>query len=276
MTLNDRLKALVERIPKNICGVYYLMNDNDEIIYIGKSINIRQRLIQHFKSTDKKEIKLQHFTYKVNIENTGNELIALLRESELIKSHLPIFNRAQRKINFFYALYKEENEKGYEALIIKKIENSGKELLAFTSLNEAKDYLFSMTEKYMLCQKINGLYKSKSACFQYSLKECNGACINLEEPKEYNKRVRKFIKSIQLPKKDFLFELDGRTNSEKGIVLVKKGIYKGFGFCPITIDSHDEMINYISTKQDNKDVRRILFRYIKKELIKYSKEQSQL
>ena len=190
MALNERLKALVDEIPKKVCGVYYLYNDKHDIIYIGKSIDIRKRLIQHFISTEKKEIKLQCFTSFVTFENTGNELIALLRESELIKNHLPIFNRAQRKIKLFYAIYQEVNDNGYSSLNIRKIDNSKNELISFTTLSEAKKYLFLITEKYQLCQKINGLYKSKTSCFQYSLKECNGACINIEEPKLYNKRVK--------------------------------------------------------------------------------------
>jgi len=268
MVLNDRLKMLVDQVPKNICGVYYLYNDKQDIIYIGKSIDIRKRLIQHFKSLDKKEIKLQHFTHSIQFENTGNELIALLRESELIKQNLPIFNRAQRKIKFFYALYKEINSDGYHALIIKKIDNSGNEIISFTSQNEAKDYLFYITDKYKLCQKVNGLYKTKSSCFQYSLEECNGACINREDVKLYNKRVRQFLKTVHLPKKDFLFELVGRTENEKGIVLIEKGVYKGFGYCDHLLDNLDEMKLFIEQKQDNKDVRKILFRHIKSELSK--------
>jgi excinuclease Cho len=266
MVLNDRLKALVNEVPKNICGVYFLYNDKHEIIYIGKSIDIRKRLMQHFKSLDKKEIKLQHFTHFIQFENTGNELIALLRESELIKQNLPIFNRAQRKIKFFYAIYKETNPDGYEALIAKKIDHSGNEILSFTSFNEAKNYLFYITEKYTLCQKVNGLYKSKTSCFQYNLKECNGACVHQEDVKLYNKRVNQFLKTVHLPKKDFLFELDGRNPEEKGIVLIEKGIYKGFGFCPIKVEDIEELKSFTESKQDNKDVRKILFSHIKAEL----------
>ena len=268
MALNERLKALVDEIPKKVCGVYYLYNDKHDIIYIGKSIDIRKRLIQHFISTEKKEIKLQCFTSFVTFENTGNELIALLRESELIKNHLPIFNRAQRKIKLFYAIYQEVNDNGYSSLNIRKIDNSKNELISFTTLSEAKKYLFLITEKYQLCQKINGLYKSKTSCFQYSLKECNGACINIEEPKLYNKRVKEFIKSIKLPKKDYIFELEGRNLEEKGIVLIEKGMYKGFGYCPAIIINQDEIKSFIEIKQDNKDVRKILFRYLKSQLPK--------
>lgn len=269
MQLNDRLKKLVNEVPKNSCGVYYLYNDKHDIIYIGKSIDIRKRLIQHFKSTDKKEVKLQYFTHSIRFENTGNELIALLRESELIKQNLPIFNRAQRKIKFFYALYKEINSDGYQALIIKKIDNSGNEIISFTSLNEAKNYLFYITDKYKLCQKINGLYKTKSSCFQYSLDECNGACINQEDAKLYNKRVRQYLKTVHLPKKDILLELEGRTEHEKGIVLIEKGVYKGFGYCDKLLKNIDEIKSCIELKQDNKDVRKILFRHLKAELTRW-------
>lgn len=268
MSLNDRLKYLVDEVPKKICGVYFLYNDHNRIIYIGKSIDVKKRLIQHFKSLEKKEIKLQHFTHSISFENTGNELIALLRESELIKQHLPIFNRAQRKIKFFYAIYKEVNIDGYESLIAKKIDNSGNEIISFTSLNEAKEHLFYITEKYKLCQKINGLYKSKLSCFQYSLKECNGACMNKEDTKLYNVRVHQYLKTVHLPKKNFLFELTGRNQNEKGIVFIEKGIYKGFGYCPKEIENLEELKSFIKIKQDNKDVRKILFRYIKSQFIK--------
>lgn len=265
--LNDRLKSLVESVPKKVCGVYYLYNDKSNIIYIGKSIDIRKRIIQHFKSTEKKEIKLQHFTSSIIIEDTGNELIALLRESELIKQHLPIFNRAQRKVKFFYGIYQSKTAENYSALTIKKIEPNKNELLSFTSLIEAKNFLYTVTENYFLCQKINGLYKTNSSCFQYNLNECFGACINKEEPKQYNKRVKSFIQSIQLPKNDFLFELKGKSDNEKGIVLIEKGVYKGFGFCPIEILNAKEMKRYIIYKQDNRDIRKILFRHIKSELV---------
>lgn len=263
MVLNERLKALVDTIPKAICGVYYLYNKDGDVIYIGKSINIRKRMMQHFQSTEQKEVKLQHFTHCITFENTGNELIALLRESELIKMHLPIFNRAQRKIKFFYGLYTAKTPQGYDALLIKKLHEQTDELMSFTSLAEAKNYLFAMTEKYFLCQKINGLYTTNSSCFQYSLKECFGACIAQEETEAYNLRVKAFIQTTHLPKKNFLFELAGRHPNEKGIVFIEKGVYKGFGFCALEVTDPNELAAFIEPKQDNRDVRRIVFRHIR-------------
>jgi len=73
---------------------------------------------------------------------------------------------------------------------------------------------------------------------------------------------------VHLPKKDFLFELVGRTENEKGIVLIEKGVYKGFGYCDHLLENLDEMKLFIEQKQDNKDVRKILFRHIKSELSK--------
>lgn len=81
--------------------MYIIYNLDNEIIYIGKSINIRNRIIQHFASTEIRELKLKNATHRIDVELTGSELIALLRESELIKTHLPIFNRAQRRNRYF-------------------------------------------------------------------------------------------------------------------------------------------------------------------------------
>ena len=155
---------------------------------------------------------------------------------------------------------------GYFALNIHKIQNSGEELVAFSSLHEAKNFLFSITEKYTLCQKVNGLYKSKTSCFQYQLNECNGACLHKEDVEIYNQRVQEFLDSINLPKKDFLFELKGRNDAEKGIVLIEKGIYRGFSFYPIHLTKKKDKKSFIEIKQDNRDVRKILFRYLKSEM----------
>lgn len=212
MDIHDKLRQIVRTIPDNLCGVYYLHNQNDDIIYNGKSVNIKKRLLQHFRSKVTKEVKLQMFTYRETYESAGNELIALLRESELIKEFLPIFNRVQRKVKFSYSIYKEKNLQGYDSLLVRKLSNTGKEVIVFSTLQEAKNYLFTFTEKYNLCQKINGLYSSKSSCFQYSLKECKGACISLEDVKTYNLRVEQYLRTINLPKKDILIELKGRTS----------------------------------------------------------------
>lgn len=245
----------------NTPGVYFFYDEKDTLIYIGKSINIRKRIQQHFSGKDRKSIKIQLFTKRVSFEVMGSELIALLYESDLIKKHQPLYNRSQRRTIYQYGLYLNEDKNGYKTLQIDKIKLKNEEITSFSTVKEAKDYLFRITEKYNLCQKLNGLYKTSSYCFQYHIKECNGACMERESPKLYNQRVEEFLNRTKLKKFTKLFNVEGRNKNEIGLVYIENGIYKGFGYCSLDTPKKDWK-HHISPRQDNKDVRRILMRYV--------------
>src|SRR5690606_29883897 len=172
-------------------------------------------------------------------------------------------NRSQRRTVYQYGLYKEDVN-GYTGLIIEKIQSDKEEITSFTTLREAKSALFRITETYRLCQKINRLYKSSSSCFQYQLQECNGACLAKEPKETYNSRVDAFLNKTTFEKFTKLFEVAGRTEDERGMVYIENGIYKGFGFCPVQTDKK-KLLDFIEQRQDNKDVRRILIRYLIKQ-----------
>lgn len=253
------ISTQISNLP-TLPGVYFFYDNENRLIYIGKSINIQKRVKQHFSGKDRKSFKIQLSTKKIAFETTGSELIALLYESDLIKKNKPIYNRAQRRTLYRYGLYLKEVH-GYKSLSIKKINHNDEELTTFTTLTEAKEALFKITEKYGLCQKINGLYKSQSSCFPYQLKACNGACLSLEPIESYNQRVEAFI-NHNFPKKyTQLCKLPGRKENEMGIVYIENGVYKGFGFCPIDTPKK-QLLKFISFRQDNRDIRRILMRYL--------------
>lgn len=241
-------------------GVYFFYDERDTLVYVGKSISIRSRVRQHFRGKDRKSLKIQASTKRIAFEVTGSELIALLYESDLIKKHQPLYNRSQRRTIYQYGLYTIDVE-GYKGLRIEKIRQGNDEVTCFSSASEAKNALFRITEKYGLCQKINGLYKTTGSCFQYQLKACNGACISLEPASEYNARVEEFIRSSSIARFTRLFVVPGRNDKETGLVYIENGIYRGFGFCPVAV-SPDDYLNYIEFRQDNRDVRRILIRYL--------------
>ena len=76
--------------------ITFTMNLKD-IIYIGKSKNIKSRINQHFIGQNPKSKKIQLEVSAVSYEKTGSELVALLKESSEIKHHKPKFNRALRR-----------------------------------------------------------------------------------------------------------------------------------------------------------------------------------
>lgn len=258
--MDTNLKELIKDIPNEV-GVYFIYNSNNELIYIGKSIHLKKRLIQHFKSAEYRELKIQKEVFRIDYDLLGDETIALLHESDLIKLHLPKYNRAGRKTKFAYGLYAQKNEDGYLQLIIDKVDPFKTEITTFISYAEAKDKLFAITEKYALCQKINLLYKTAGSCFQYQLKVCHGACLGKEEAEVYNDRVKDFIKTTELPNGEIFLQVKGRDEAEKGIIYIKDGTYKGYGFCKKNAKSTATFLKAIDLKTENRDSRRIIRRH---------------
>ena len=260
-----KLLDIVEALPSKT-GIYYIHNENGDLIYIGKSKNIKKRVNQHFTGTNSKSKKIQRDVYAVTYEETGSELIALLKESEEIKVNKPIYNRAQRKSIFQYALYSFKDEKGYLALRVEKADGRKKEITSYTSLQEGKNALFRITEKYNLCQKINGLYETKNACFQYKIKECNGACIGEETPEVYNEKVKEFLTENSFENQNMVIVDRGRTHNERSAVLIENGIYKGYCFYHLNyqINNIEILKNIIISMQHNRDTKTIIQTYLRK------------
>lgn len=263
--LTPKLLDIVESLP-NKTGIYYIHNEKGNLIYIGKSKNIKKRVNQHFTGKTNKCKKIQLEVFAVTYEETGSELIALLKESEEIKINKPIYNRAQRKSIFQWALYEVLNDEGYLSLQLQKADGRKKEITAFTSIQEGKNALFKITEKYHLCQKINGLYESKNSCFQYKIKECNGACIQKESPDEYNQRVEDFIHEMAFDNNNMVIIDRGRKVDERSAVLIENGIYKGYCFYDLNyqINNIEILKNILIPMQNNRDTRSIIQSYLRK------------
>ena len=260
-----KLLDIVSSLPSKT-GVYYIHNEQGKLIYIGKSRNIKKRLNQHFTGTSTKCKKIQAHVFAVTYDETGSELIALLKESEEIKINKPIYNRAQRKSIFQLALYAEKDEKGYLNLKLQKADGRKKEITSFTSIQEGKNALFRITSHYNLCQKLTGLYLSKTNCFQYTIKECDGACIGAVSPDEYNLRVQAFIEKNSFENQNMLLIDKGRTISERSVVLIENGIYKGYAFYDLNyqINNIEILRNIIIPMQNNRDTKMIIQGHVRR------------
>lgn len=260
-----KLLDILQELPTKT-GVYYIHNQSGNIIYIGKSNNIKKRVNQHFTGITNKSKRIQNEVFAVNFEETGSELIALLKESQEIKVNKPILNRAQRKNIFIYALYLENGPNGYLNLKLQKTDGRKKEITSFASLQEGKSFLFNITEKYQLCQKLNGLYESKKEYFQYNIKECDGACVNRIPTEIYNERIQNFISNYTFENKSMIIIGRGRNINERSAVLVENGVYKGYAFYDLNyqITNANILKNILIPMESNRDVQRIIQAYIRK------------
>ncbi|KIA98463.1 exonuclease [Flavobacterium sp. KMS] len=260
-----KLLDIVAQAPTKT-GVYYIHNESGNLIYIGKSRNIKKRINQHFTGTNTKSKKIQAEVFTVTYDETGSELIALLKESEEIKVNKPKYNRSQKKTIFPLSLYAEKDKNGYLNLKLQKTDGRKKEITSYGSLQEGKNALFFITDKYKLCQKLTGLYLTKKECFQYKIKECDGACIGEITPEEYNARVQNFITDYSFENKNMILVDRGRTINERSAVLIENGVYKGYAFYDLNyqITNIEILKNIIIPMQNNRDAKSIIQNYMRK------------
>ncbi len=258
---DEKLSSLPEKT-----GVYYFYNEEGSIIYIGKSINIKERVLSHFSSpVTKRASEMQDQIHDVGYEICGSELIALLMESEEVKKHTPRFNRLLRRKWLQWGIFAGENEQGYTTLGIRRNDNHETPLTTFSTKKQARDFLFSLTGQYELCQKLCGLYKSKGTCFQYHIQRCKGACIQEEPPETYNLRVAEATAPWRYGKNSFFIIDSGRNPDEKSVVLIDNNRYCGYGFFPANdcIHDEDELRGYINARPDHRDAHQIIRLYLK-------------
>lgn len=263
--LEPKLLDLIAEAPTTT-GVYYMHRADGTIIYIGKSRNIKKRLTQHFTNDNKKSKRIQLEVTKITYETTGSELIALLKESEEIKQNKPIFNRALRKTLFSYQLTSFEDEEGYVNLKIEKADKRKKSITTFTNYQQAKSVMFKITETYNLCQKLTGLHTTNGNCFQYTIKQCEGACIGKELPEHYNARVEDFITKNSYESAHLLIIDRGREVDERSVIWIDNGTYMGFGFYNLNFQiNNPEILKSIITRmEDNRDAQHIIQSYLRK------------
>jgi len=264
--LHPELKrSTIEDLPTE-SGVYYLFNDKNELIYIGKSLNIQKRIIQHLqKSNNISMNEMRQHIVEITYELTGSELIALLLESAEIKKHKPLFNRQQKRTLFTNGIYFNFDKNGYINFFIDKNRKNDIPLMVFSSKLSAKGYMENIQHRYDLCQKLCGLYNNHGSCFEYTINRCKGACLQLESAEEYNKRAGAAIESLDNSGDNYFIIDKGRKANERAVISVKSGKYTGFGYIDTDTFSGElsELDECIKYQDDNRDVQLIIRQFLR-------------
>ena len=263
--LEPRHIDIIESLP-SITGVYYIHNSEGDIIYIGKSNNIKKRINQHFTNTNHKSKRIQLHVASVTYEATGSELVALLKESEEIKRNKPIYNRALRRTVFTHALYSFIDENDYLNLKIDVVDGRKHPITTFSNRQSGKSFMEKAVEDYALCQKLTGIYKTKNSCFNYDIKTCQGACVQEEPSESYNKRVESLIHKNSYRNKNMVIIDKGRDIDERSAILIENGVFKGLGFFNLNyqINNIDVLESIITPMQNNRDTQHIIQSYLRR------------
>lgn len=258
-------EPVLHSLPEHTTGVYYFYNQHGYIIYVGKAIDIKKRITQHFAINGKetpKAIQMKSEIADIKFVETGNELIALLLESDEIKKIKPIYNVMQKKARPvpFYGIFTEYDGLGYINFSIKKLKEGDEPMSTADNIHSAREWLQNMVERYTLCLSKCELHKMPGPCFNFHLHKCNGACMQKEEAEVYNARAIDAIKRHSFQSESFFILGKGRRGDERSVVCVERGQYKGFGYIdsPDKLPTHDELRAVIKPYPHNRDIQQIL------------------
>lgn len=258
-------KETLEALPAQP-GVYYFLDGDNNIIYVGKAKNIKSRVFNHFTYADKhgKENALRLETHHITYELTGNELIALLLESEEIKRRTPKFNEAQKLWSHNYCIFKYTDQLGYDHLAIEKYNRKKEVLRIFSNYLDARAFLIEQIKEYTLCPKLCHIQTVNNACYNYPNGDCYGACVQKESATFYNARITAMIEDWEAESATYYLIGNGRNNNESSVVYVEKGHYLGFGFFDSSLGQTPAEVIHdcIKWRPDTPDVQRILAQYL--------------
>lgn len=187
--------GLIDQLPTGH-GVYIFEDENGKPLYVGKSINVKQRVLSHFghDHDSTKEFKLSQSVKDISVRETNGELESLLLESRLVKELQPLHNRMLRKMEKLLLARMEKTDQGYITIRLEEAdgidsENLRETLAVYPRRSAAKLSLQNMSKTFDLCPKLMGLEKANGACFWYQLHKCRGACAGHESADSYNERV---------------------------------------------------------------------------------------
>lgn len=275
--LNETVIMALPETP----GVYVFHGQDGSPLYVGKSVNIRSRVLSHFASDQgsSKERALCQQVADVKVVRTSGELGALLLESHLIKETHPLYNRRSVNRKSFVMLKKAVNSRGYFYATIEtgaspSITDLPDILALFRTVRQAKDFLWSAAKAHSLCPKVLELEKGNGECFYRQLGVCWGACTGEEPADRYNEAFlkafeRRAIRPWPFPGPVMIEErgADGKTGE---VFLVDQWCLVGafrfddtgverffFGKYVFDLEAYRIIARYLSTRASRSGVRPI-------------------
>jgi DNA polymerase-3 subunit epsilon len=188
-------------------GVYRFFGVNDLPLYIGKSVNLRDRVRSHFTSDyrNANDHRLSAEIRRLDWIETAGELGALLLESRLVKEVAPLHNALLRRRKTYGVLRLPSLREAPEFVKVDAIDwdarGPGAEPLygPFSSPRAARELLEAIAAEEGLCWRLLGWEKRGGPCFARQVRKCRGACVGEETPEAHNVRLATALEAKRIP-----------------------------------------------------------------------------
>jgi DNA polymerase-3 subunit epsilon len=194
--------GLEEDLPEGP-GVYLFRGEGGALLYVGKSRNLRSRVLAHFagEHRESKESRLARQVRDVEWIETAGELGALLLESRLVKQLAPSANRRLRNSPSLHCLRLVETGEGL-AVRVELLDGSRDGEVGvfgpFRTERDARRALEGKVREHGLCLKATGLERGEGSCFAFQLGRCRGACVGRETRPRHDARLQLALASMRL------------------------------------------------------------------------------
>ncbi len=188
----------LKKLP-NKPGVYIMHDKDDDIIYVGKAVSLKNRVRQYFRK-NKKTKRIENMVSLVNYFEyivTDNEAEALILECNLIKKNMPKFN-VLLKDDKTYPYIKINVRADYpEVYITRRIINDGSKYFGpYANAGAAKEMVDFIKDKFKIRQCKNFKYKDRP-CLNYHIKKCFAPCMGYISKEEYRKNIDEVIALLE-------------------------------------------------------------------------------
>lgn len=243
-------------------GVYYFYSRERKVVYVGKAKNIKKRVAQHF-SGHKITPQRQHFLrdiYAISFEVCASEFMALLLECCEIKKLWPVHNRALKKFEPKFGLYRYEARNGYNYLAIGKLAKHQSYIEMFHSLHEGVNLLLKLAEQFTL----------DSRFIHYGASSEDGIpprdLTSLPDRDHHNDCVNKALDSLEASRLSYAIIDKGRDADERSCIWVEKGHFYGMGYLStdIVITDVNEIKDYVTPYNSNGYIMQLINGYAAK------------
>lgn len=209
--LQLRPPALPPGLPQDVLdglpetpGVYLFFGDDDVPLYVGKSANLRSRVLSHFSDACRvaKDLRLVQQVRRIDWKETAGELGALLEEARLVKELLPLHNRRLRRNDEPWAFAWDPAHAGAPRLVgaadIDFADTTNVYGL-FRSKRTALATLRNLAQAFELCLIDIGLEQGQGPCSARQSGRCHGVCAGKEPRARHALRLMQALSALKLP-----------------------------------------------------------------------------
>lgn len=258
-------KSDFEKLP-NKPGIYYFKNSKGKIIYVGKAINLKKRVLSHFYDKTTKEIQMCQETTGIDFELSGSEIVALLMESDAIKHHYPEFNRSQKRKVEAFGIFSYEDRNGVLHLAWNTLKMAPNAFYTLYSKTDSRIFLQELCKEYKLCPKFCHLQENVNQCSHYDILECEGICRGTEPIANYNTKVKKAINTMRQKNENYLIKEKGRSQDESAVIVIQESSYIGYGFIDneTSLQHIDDVLPFVKRQKNTFETERLIASFVSK------------